>query len=201
LAYVSDYIPHRSSNRAENPVLKVFGNSRGRIGPCDDWAGLPEFRISGHRFSMTPPVAIHPAAGDRVLHAFGEEVHLYLTGAETGGQFAQWLEITPPGGGPPPHYHENEDEYFYVLHGTVSFFREGAWEETGAGARVFCPRNSIHTFKNTGDAPSHIVITTTPSGFEIFFERCAREFAKPGAPDMTQILEIAAEHGIHFVAP
>jgi len=146
-----------------------------------------------------PPVAIHPYSGDRVLHAFGEELHLHLTGDETGGQFAQWLEITPPGGGPPPHYHTNEDEWFYVLRGRVSFFSGGAWQEVGPGARVWCPRNSIHTFKNTGDTPSHMLLTTAPSGFEKFFARAAAEFARPGGPDMPRVIEIAAEHGIHFV--
>lgn len=148
---------------------------------------------------MTPPVAIHPASPDRVLHAFGEEVHFYLTGKETGGRFAQWLEITPPGGGPPPHYHTNEDEWFYVLQGTVSFFHDGKWQEAGPGARVWCPRHSVHAFKNTGDTPTQMILTTAPSGFEEFFARAAAEFARPGEPDMPRILEIAAEHGIHFV--
>jgi len=147
------------------------------------------------------PVSIYPATGDRTLHAFGEEVQLYLTGAETGGRFTQWLEITPPGGGPPPHFHTNEDEWFYVLQGTVSFFRDGAWQEVGPGARVWCPRETIHTFQNTGDTPSHMILTTAPSGFEVFFTRAAAEFAKPEGPDMPRVLEIAAEHGIHFVSP
>ncbi|MDX1688356.1 MAG: hypothetical protein R3248_10265 [Candidatus Promineifilaceae bacterium] len=40
---------------------------------------------------------------------------------------------------------------------------------------------------------------TAPAGFEIFFERCAEEFTKPGPPDMERIIEISAEHGIYFV--
>jgi hypothetical protein len=40
---------------------------------------------------------------------------------------------------------------------------------------------------------------TTPSGFEKFFARCAEEFAKTDNPDMSRIIEIGREHGIHFV--
>lgn len=148
-----------------------------------------------------PSVVIHPGSGSRVLRAFGEELHLYLTGEETEGAFASWLEITPPGGGPPPHYHANEDEWFHVIEGRVSFFRNSAWEGVGPGARVFCPRHSIHTFKNTGDGPSRMLLTTAPAGFEVFFARAAEEFAQPAPPDMGRVITIAEEHGIHFVLP
>lgn len=150
---------------------------------------------------MNPSPVITPADSRRVLHAFGEEVHLHLGGDQTGGHFAQWLEITPPGGGPPPHFHTKEDEWFYVVQGTVSFFKDGVWFEVGPGSAAFMPRNSVHTFKNTGDGPLHMVITTSPSGFEIFFARAAAEFAKATGPDMARVMEIAAEHGIHFVTP
>jgi quercetin dioxygenase-like cupin family protein len=140
-----------------------------------------------------------PAPHVQVMRAFGEEVHFYQTGAETDGRFAQWLEITPPGGGPPPHYHQDEEEWFYVLKGRVSFYRDGQWTEVGAGARAYNPRGVVHTFKNTGDEPLHMMVTTVPAGFEIFFGRCAEEFAAPSGPDMGRIVEIAGEHGIHFV--
>lgn len=117
----------------------------------------------------------------------------------TGGREALWTEITPPGGGPPPHYHLNEDESFYVMEGRVSFFAGGQWREVAPGTAVFAPRGSIHTFKNVGEQPSRMLIRTSPSGFEHFFARCAAEFAKPGPPDMARLVEISAEHGIHFV--
>jgi hypothetical protein len=44
-----------------------------------------------------------------------------------------------------------------------------------------------------------MLLHTTPSGFDVFFERCAAEFQKPAGPDMETILKISAEHGIHFV--
>ena len=41
-----------------------------------------------------------------------------------------------------------------------------------------------------------LAIITTPSGFEVFFSRCADEFAKATPPDMGRISEIFGEHGI-----
>jgi mannose-6-phosphate isomerase-like protein (cupin superfamily) len=133
------------------------------------------------------------------LRAFGDEIYVHLGGAETGGQYTAFTDITPPGSGPPPHYHENEDEWFFPLEGRVEFFLDGSWQEVPVQSVVFIPRGMVHTFRNCGDRPLTMLIHTAPSGFEIFFKRCAEEFAKPGPPDMGRIVEIGAEHGIHFV--
>ncbi len=135
----------------------------------------------------------------RVLRAFGEEVTILLDGERTSGKLTMWMEITPPGGGPPPHYHLNEDETFHVLEGRVAFLLNGEWHEVGPGGTAFMPRGVVHTFKNVGDQPSRVLLTTMPSGFEKFFARCAEQFAKAGGPDMARIVQIGVEHGIHFV--
>jgi quercetin dioxygenase-like cupin family protein len=149
--------------------------------------------------SASPSIVL--AGEGRVLRAFGEEVCILLDGRKTNGQFTLFSEITPPGGGPPPHYHAREDEWFYVMEGRVSFFKEGQWTEVPAGTAMYMPKGVVHTFKNVGDKPLKQLITTAPSGFETFFARCEAEFARPGGPDMQRIVEISAEHGIHFVQP
>ncbi len=135
----------------------------------------------------------------RVLHAFGEEVRILLDGERTGGKLTMWTEITPPGSGPPPHHHSSEDETFHVLEGRVAFLVNGDWQEVGPGGAAFMPRGVVHTFKNVGDQPCRMLVMTTPSGFENFFARCAEQFDKPGGPDMSRIMEIGVEHGIHFL--
>jgi quercetin dioxygenase-like cupin family protein len=135
----------------------------------------------------------------RVLRAFGEEVTILLDGERTGGALAMWTGITPSGGGPPRHYHLNEDETFFIIEGRVAFLLNEEWNEVGPGGAVFMPRGIVHTFRNVGDQPCRMLIMTTPSGFEKFFARCANEFAKADGPDMSRIIEIGAEHGIHFV--
>ena len=94
----------------------------------------------------------------------------------------------------------DSEVWFCVEEGRIGFFFEDAWHELGPGGTVFMPRNVIHTFKNLGDAPNRMRITTSPAGLEVFVARCAEEFAKAGGPDMARILEISAEHGIHFTS-
>jgi hypothetical protein len=80
------------------------------------------------------------------------------------------------------------------------FLRTTTGTKSAPGETAFMPRGLVHTFKNVGDQPSRMLIMTTPSGIEKFFERCAKEFAKPGEPpQMARLFEIGAEHGIHFV--
>jgi hypothetical protein len=61
------------------------------------------------------------------------------------------------------------------------------------------PRGVVHTFKNIGDQPSRMLIMTMPSGIEKFFERCAEEYAKSEKLDISRLVDIGAELGIHFV--
>ena len=143
-------------------------------------------------------IIIQPEEG-RVLRAFGEEVIILLDGEQTGGRQTMWLETTPPEGGPPLHFHINDDETFHVLEGQVAFFQNSKWSEVGPGGSAFVPRGQMHTFKNVGEGNSRMLLSTSPAGFDVFFSRCAEEWARPGGPDMSRVFQIAAEHGIHFV--
>lgn len=146
-----------------------------------------------------PVLKIATAESSKVLRAFGDEITVLLSGADTGGKFAMCLDVTPPQSGPPPHYHLHEDEWFFPLEGEVEFLIDGTWQAVEAGTAVFIPRGVVHTFRNSGAEPLKMLVQTAPAGFETFFARCAEEFAQPGPPDMARITEISAEHGIHYV--
>lgn len=141
-----------------------------------------------------------PAGTSRVIRAFGDELHLHLSGEHTGGTIAMFTNITPVGGGPPPHIHRDEDEWFHVLEGRVEFLHDGAWHEVPVGSTVFMPRGSLHTFRNVGEVPLKQLITTSPAGFEVFFGRCAEVFERGGPPDFDELIAISAEHGITYPA-
>lgn len=139
-----------------------------------------------------------PDAG-KTLFAFGDEIEMHLGGTETGGRLTVFTDKIPPGGGPPPHYHTNEEEWFVPLGGEVEFFIDGRWQKAASRSVVFVPRGVVHTFRNVGETPLDMLTFTSPAGFEVFFERCAVEFAIEGPPNMERIVEISAEHGIFYV--
>jgi quercetin dioxygenase-like cupin family protein len=148
--------------------------------------------------SNKSPAVVRQDEG-RVLRAFGQEVTILLDGERTNGKVTTFINVNPPGDGPPPHYHATEDESFYVLDGNAAFLVNGEWREVGPGGSAFMPHGCVHTFKNVGDRPLRLLIMAAPSGFETFFERCDKEFAKPDGPDMSRVLQISEEHGIHFL--
>ena len=143
------------------------------------------------------PVVVPPAEA-RILEAFGDRATFLLTGDQTGGLFTMLSSETAPGCGPPPHWHEKDDEWFLVLDGQAEFFMDGEWAGVPVGTAVHVPHGTVHAFRNIGSTPLKQIIHLSPSGFEIFFERCAVEFRREGGPDMAVITAIAAEHGIRF---
>jgi uncharacterized protein (TIGR02246 family) len=148
--------------------------------------------------TQTEPVLV-PANGGTVLQAFGDQFTVKLATKQTAGALILAMDVVPPGGGPPLHYHLHEDELFILQEGRISYYVQDRWTELGPGGVVFAPRGSLHMFRNTGQTPARHYVLMTPSGFENFFSRCADEFAKPGGPDRQRLLDIGAEHGIHFV--
>ena len=147
------------------------------------------------------PISMTLPGEGKVLRALGDEVTVLLSGEQTGGAFTMVQVVSPPGGGPPPHWHTHEDEWFFILEGRVELWKEGVWAEVPAGTAIFLPRGVPHTYRNCGDTPLRMIVHAAPAGFEVFFERLAAVCAEPGGANPGRISEIAAEHGISFIAP
>jgi quercetin dioxygenase-like cupin family protein len=69
----------------------------------------------------------------------------------------------------PMHRHAREDEYSYVLEGSIGALLGDSVVIGKPGDLVFKPRNQWHTFWNAGDKPARILEIISPAGFENFF--------------------------------
>jgi mannose-6-phosphate isomerase-like protein (cupin superfamily) len=69
----------------------------------------------------------------------------------------------------PLHRHSREDEYGYVIEGTMGAVLGDQVLLAGPGDLVFKPRGEWHTFWNAGDEPCRILEIISPAGFEGFF--------------------------------
>jgi mannose-6-phosphate isomerase-like protein (cupin superfamily) len=97
-------------------------------------------------------------------------VRFMIDGDEAGGGFS--LVEHPMSAralAAPLHRHAREDEYSYVLEGSMGALLGEEVLIAGPGDLVFKPRNQWHTFWNAGDEPTRILEIISPAGFERFF--------------------------------
>lgn len=139
-----------------------------------------------------------PTLSEPVTHQIGGlSVRSLIPGAQTGGAFALLEHVLAPGAlGSPPHTHSHEDEYSYVLEGTLTVEVGGQLRSAGPGELVFKPRGVPHVFLNTGDVPLRFLELITPAAFEGYFARLAPLVPVNAAPDVPGLLALAASYGL-----
>jgi quercetin dioxygenase-like cupin family protein len=103
-----------------------------------------------------PRIVVEPGEGPAVWLG-GMGVVYKVSGADTGGAFAVVEHPLDPGWLVLPHVHLHEDEYSYVLEGTIGA-RVGDHEVVaGPGSYVIKPRGLMHSFWNVGPAPARLL--------------------------------------------
>ena len=125
----------------------------------------------------TTSIAIPPDSAERVdLGGLG--IVWKIEGQQTGEHFSVVHHpLAPRALAAPLHLHTREDEYSYVLSGTLGALLGDEVVTAGPGTWVFKPRNQWHTFWNAGDTPCEIIEIISPAGFENFFRELAELFA------------------------
>ena len=74
-----------------------------------------------------------------------------------------WLE--PYTKGPGAHSH-GEDDTFYVIEGTITFFVGGRWFDAPKGSLVIAPGGTPHDFENRTAKRAGFLNVSVPGGFE-----------------------------------
>ncbi|WP_053239135.1 cupin domain-containing protein [Sandaracinus amylolyticus] len=116
---------------------------------------------------MTTRRAIHLAPGAGRVYPGGRVAAVFLADREeTEDRYSiseWWLE--PHTHGPGAHSHE-EDDVFYVLEGTISFWLGDHWIDAPRGSFVLAPGGMKHDFENRTDARAGMLNISVPGGFE-----------------------------------
>lgn len=111
----------------------------------------------------------------------GLGVHWKIEGPMTGRAFAVVHHpMAPRALAAPLHRHRNEDEYSYVLTGTLGALLGDEVVTAQAGSWVVKPRGQWHTFWNAGDEPCEIIEIIAPAGFENYFREVAAAWGDLG---------------------
>ena len=101
--------------------------------------------------TITTPTVLRAGAGEITGDPSLLDRYL-LDGTETDGRVALVEHtIAPKTLAAPLHRHSREDEYSFVLAGTLGVFEDGVEITASPGDLVFKPRGRWHTFWNAGD--------------------------------------------------
>jgi quercetin dioxygenase-like cupin family protein len=98
-------------------------------------------------------------------------------------------------GGAPMHVHSRDDEYFYVLEGTITVHCGAEVFEAGPRSFVFLPRGIPHAWDVVGEEAATLLMMTVPAGLEEFLH----EYHAAGAASNEVKDQIAARYGIQWV--
>ncbi|MBE2271184.1 MAG: cupin domain-containing protein [Anaerolinea sp.] len=134
--------------------------------------------------SSTPrPYVLH---ADQGVPGSGSDVK--ASRVSTGGMLTVIESRTT--GGAPLHVHTHEDEYFYVVEGTITVTVGDETFTAGKGAFVFLPRGIPHTWDVVGGEATVLMITT-PAMLEEFL-------AEYHAADREGRQQVAEKYGVTF---
>ena len=128
----------------------------------------------------------------------GLGVHFKLDGTDTQGAFAVVEHPVEPGALAPPHTHTREDEFSYVLEGTVGVKIGDQEFLASPGSYIVKPRGVPHAVWNAGPAPARLLEIIAPAGFEHYFVQLATLLRKDGSPDEEAIERLASKYGLTY---
>lgn len=135
------------------------------------------------------------------IHVLGNELIIKISSCDTGGAFTVFEGQTQPLAGPPLHRHPDQDEWWYIVDGDFKFEVDGQEIYASAGATVFAPRGSRHTFQNIGTTPGRTLTTVIPGGLDLFFEELESVAPKGAVPEPAKILPVFEKHGLELLGP
>ncbi|MCK8608273.1 cupin domain-containing protein [Agromyces sp. C10] len=118
----------------------------------------------------------------------------YLIEGSASGDRVALVEhvLAPKALAAPMHRHSREDEYSFVLAGTLGVIEEGIEVTASPGDLVTKVRGRWHTFWNAGDDELRVLELIVPAGIEALFRR----LAEPGGEYSPETLPaLAAEYG------
>lgn len=138
----------------------------------------------------------------------GDTYTFLVTGEQSGGSYFTMEAVVQPGGGPPPHIHHREEEQFYILEGEVILQAGEQILRVKAGDFAHIPRETVHAFRNDGEAPARMLVTYSPAGIEGLFEQVftpahdRTALPPPWTEESFQrFLALEADYGLETVLP
>ncbi len=144
-----------------------------------------------------PKTVLSPNEG-QLIWLVGVGIQFKLDGTDTQGAFSVVEHPVEPGAFAPPHTHSREDEFSYVLEGTVGVRLGDQDFLASRGSYIVKPRGVPHAFWNAGPEPARLLEIIAPAGFEHYFVQLAALLHRDGPPDDAAIEQLATQYGLIY---
>lgn len=139
----------------------------------------------------------------------GNLVQPIITSEMTNGQFMLSQTHAYLGSQPPVHEHNGEDEIFYILEGSVTFWVEDVEVTLGPGDSILMPKDVPHIFQASSEVESKWLNISGPAGLEKFFEDVSVDAEYPGPQrgwsmddeTLSRLNRACKKHGITLLEP
>jgi mannose-6-phosphate isomerase-like protein (cupin superfamily) len=142
--------------------------------------------------SLTEAPIIIPADSSDVVDFGGLGVEWKIDGSASEERFAVVHHpMAPHALAAPLHRHQNEDEYSYVIEGTLGALLGDDVVTAGPGTWVRKPRHQWHTFWNAGETTCRIIEVISPAGFQNYFREVAAHWG-----DLAKFAEINRKYSL-----
>ena len=142
---------------------------------------------------MTSPRVVSPHDGHLAILG-GTSARFLISGDDASNRFALVEHpMQPRALAAPMHRHHREDEYSFVLDGSIGALLGDSVVIGHPGDLIFKPREQWHTFWNAGDTPAGILEIISPAGFENYFRELDAEL-RAGPPDPHRLGALCARY-------
>lgn len=124
------------------------------------------------------------------------EIRYLVDGSKSGGLGVFELTVPPGANVPPPHRHSHNEEFFYVVEGSIGYSVDGDARELGPGEWMSTPRGSVHAFRNTGTRTARALVVLTPDIGAQYFHDVGAVINAGGPPDRAKLSAVMASYGL-----
>jgi quercetin dioxygenase-like cupin family protein len=129
------------------------------------------------------------------------EIRYLVDGSKSGGLGVFELTVPPGANVPPAHSHSHNEEFFYVMEGSIAYAVDGETRDLTPGEWMSTPRGSVHAFRNTGLQVARALVVLTPDIGAQYFRDVATVANAGGPPDRVKLLEVMSRYGLVPAAP
>src|ERR1044072_8909221 len=140
--------PFRSHTRRAPSVRR--GEPQVPLSPCRPAEQAVDWKRVNENTEELRAFLVPPNGGERIENPLGGEVVFKLRGTQTREAMSVFEAANAPTQGPPLHVHAALDELIYVIDGAIRVRLDDRVERAAAGACVFIPRGTPHTWAGGG---------------------------------------------------